>query len=101
MHCMYTAPKQNVQKVILLRILVVSKRLSICLKLETRNIKKKYRLLPGRKHFRLHFVSGRRITRHDNIFGVRATERPGEKCLQIQNCVNSAPIVIILVSIKR
>ena len=27
MHCMYTAPKQNVQKIISLRILVLSKRL--------------------------------------------------------------------------
>ena len=59
MHCMYTAPKQNVQKVILLRILVVSKRLRICLKLETRNIKKKYRLLPGRKHFCLQMICKR------------------------------------------
>ena len=49
--------------------------------------------------FEKSFVNGRRIyTRHDNIFGVRATERPGEKCFEIQNCVNSAPIVIILVS---
>ena len=92
MHCMYTAPKQNVQKVILLRILVVSKRLSICLNLETRNIMKKYRLLPGRKHFCLQMI----CKRPSNY---TSTERPGEKCLEIQNCVNSAPIVIIPVSI--
>ena len=32
------------------------------------------------------------------FFCVRASYRPGGKCLEIQNCVNSAPIVIILVS---
>ena len=61
MHCMYTAPKQGVQKIISLRILVVSKRLKylFCVKLETRNIKKNYRLLPGRKHFRLQMIRKR------------------------------------------
>ena len=58
MHCVYTAPKQNVQKIISLRIFVVSKRLK-CVMLETRNIKKNYRLLPGRKHFRLQMICKR------------------------------------------
>ena len=34
MHCMYTAPKQNVLKIISLRILVVSKLLKYCVKLK-------------------------------------------------------------------
>ena len=29
------------------------------------------------------------------FFCVRASYRPGGKCLEIQNCVNSGPIVII------
>ena len=32
------------------------------------------------------------------VAGLRVSSWPGEKCLEIQNCVNSAPIVIILVS---
>ena len=50
MHCMYTAPKQNVQNIISLRILVVSKRVK-CVKIETHNIKIRYRLLPGKIAF--------------------------------------------------
>ena len=69
MHCMYTAQKQNVQKIISLRILVVSR--VKCVEFEAHNIKKKYRLLSGRKHFRLQMICKRpSITRHDNIFGV-------------------------------
>ena len=57
MHCMYTAQKRNVQKIISLRILVLSR--VKCEKLEAHNIKKKYRLLPGRKHFRLQVICKR------------------------------------------
>ena len=53
MHCIYTAPEQNVQKIISLRILVVSKRLKICVKLVTSNIRANYRLLFGRSSFAL------------------------------------------------
>ena len=91
MHFMYTAPKQNVSKIISLRILVVPKRLSICVKLETRNIKKKYRLLPGRKHFCLKLsVNGRR-NHVIMVFFLREQVSSREKCLEIQNCVNCAP----------
>ena len=57
MHCMYTAQKQNVKKIISLGILVVSR--VKCVKLAAHNIKKKYRLLPGRKHFRLQMICKR------------------------------------------
>ena len=50
MYCMYTAPKQNVQKIISLRISVVLR--VKCVKLEAHNTKKKYQLLSGRKHFK-------------------------------------------------
>ena len=49
MHCMYTAQKQNVQKIISLRILVVSR--VKCVKLEAHNIKKKISFDAWKKAF--------------------------------------------------
>ena len=60
------------------------------MKLETRNIKKNYRLLPERKNFQT------AVELHVMI--IFFCYRPGGKCLETQNCVNSAPIVISLVS---
>ena len=51
-----------------------------------------YRLLPGRKHFRLQMICLIRPSesRKHGIF-CESKLAPEEKCLEIQNCVNAAP----------